>query len=206
MQHPGGQLVFAGAKQLQHVAVRVPDMESHRHVLLFGKGHLPQKHFLLLFPGRIFIVVIQPDLAHADNLGVLQPPGEIVQLLLPETVGLLRMHAHHAVNGGVFAGQLHDAAAGIQIASRTDAAVHARRRHAGKHLLHLALKALVLQMAMGIKQIHHIVQRMYAPSSMPGSTVQSLSTLSSASEAHRIMPSLLIPLSLAGFRLLTSTT
>ena len=181
-------------------------MESHRHVLLPGKDQLPQQHFLLLFPGRIFIVVIQPDLAHAHDLGVLQPPGEIVQLLLPETVGLLRMHAHHAVDGGVLAGQRRDTAAGIQIASRTDAAVHARRRHAGKHLLHLALKALVLQMAMGIKQIHHIVQRMYAPSSMPGSTVQSLSTLSSASEAHRIMPSLLMPLSLAGFRLLTSTT
>ena len=149
-----------GPKQVQHVAVRVPDMESHRHVLLFGKGHLPQKHFLLLFPGRVFIVVIQPDFAHADDLGVLQPPGEIVQLRLPKAVGLLRMHAHHAVNGGVFAGQRRDTAAGIQIASRTDAAVHARRCHAGKHLFHLALKAFVLQMAMGIKQIHHIVRRL----------------------------------------------
>ena len=149
-----------GPKQVQHIAVSVPDMESHRHVLLPGKDQLPQQHFLLLFPGRIFIVVIQPDLAHADNLGVLQPPGEIVQLLLPEAVGLLRMHAHHAVDGGVLAGQRRDPAAGIQIASRTDAAVHARRRHAGKHLFHFALKALVFQMAMGIKQIHHIVRRL----------------------------------------------
>ena len=206
MQHPGGQLAFAGAKQLQHIAVSVPDVEGYRHVLLPGEAELPQQHFLLLLPGRVFVVVVQPDFPHAHDLGVLQPPGEIVQLLLPEAVGLLRMHAHHAVDGGVLAGQRRDAAAGSKVASRTDAAVHARRCHAGKHLFHFALKALVFQMAMGIKQIHHIVQRMYAPSSMPGSTVQSLSTLSSASEAHRIMPSLLIPLSLAGFRLLTSTT
>ena len=143
------------------------------------------QHFPLLFPGRKVIEIIQPDLAHGrPSCAVLQPPGEIVQLgFRPgQTVGLLRMHAHHAVHGGVIAGQA--PRCGGWFPDRflaQDAAADAR-------LLPCAASTCSAGRPENVRppddngnqtgsSDRSAAQRIYAPSYMPGSTVQQFQRL-----------------------------
>ena len=211
MHHTGGQLLTVGPQNIQHIAMSVADMEHNRHAQAARQQQLLFKHLLLNVPGRQVVVIIQPDFSYAYDALFLLPPGQTRLAFIRPEFGLVGMKTHNAIDIFVLPGQVDDALAGRQVAACQDAAAHPVFRHAGHYLIPILVKAFILQMAMTVKQVDRCEgrffhYRIYAPSSMPASTVTSLSVLSPLSDAHRIMPSLLMPRSLAGFRLLTSTT
>ena len=177
-------------------------MEHRRHVHPPGQVQLANEHLALLLTGREVVEIIQANLPHGHHTRLRKHPFQLGFRFIRPGPGLVRMHAHRAVHTLMLPGQRHDMAAGFQVAARKHAAPDAGLRHALHHLRKVVLKILALQMTMRIKQVH----RISAPSSTPGSTVTSFNVLSCASEAQRIMPSLRIPRSFAGLRLLTRTT
>ena len=201
MQHTFRQAAFPAAEHVQRIAVGIPDVESHGHILLQGKVQLTLQHLPLHIPGGVVVVVIQTDFANAHNLVVFQPLGHLLKVFFPELGSLVGMKAHHAVDLRILIRKAYDLGAGGHIAGGEDAAVHASFRHARQHILHLALKAFVLQMAVGIKQFHHPTM---APSSTPSPT-ETRRRLSLPSTAERIMPWLSMPIIMRGFRLVMAT-
>ena len=175
-------------------------MHAERQICLRREFDLRRKRALLpLFIERQ-IVIIQPDLPHRQAFFMRAERRKFFQALLGNALFGVRMDARGEVHLFVCFGEFRRAVRRGQIVARAHRQVHALVPHAGNHIVKIA-EFFVIQVAVRIDK--H--QKISLPSSISRSGFKRESSPFSFS-AHKIIPSLTMPQSLAGLRLVTITT
>ena len=154
-----GRLYFLPVRH--GVAVRLADVQLHRHIQFQRQVQLPLKHFALRIARGKVVVVVQPDLAQHRALGKRQQPAQRLFPLVRPVAGVVGMDARGKTEVGVLPHNLQGAhVVGLQIAgvAHHHASGHARLAHALQHAVKVRLEAFAGEVGVGIVA-SHVLQR-----------------------------------------------
>ena len=152
----------AAAHQLHGLAVRLADVQLHRHIHLQRQIKLPLKHLALFFARGEVVVVVQPNLAQHFAFGKCPKPAQRPFHIVRPVAGVVRVYAGGEAETGVLPHDLKGAlVVWLIVAGVADhhAGGNARRAHARKHLGKVSREALRGDVGVGIEQTHTILQK-----------------------------------------------
>ena len=129
-------------------------MENDGHIGFAGQIQLLLQNLFLHVPGRQIVIVIQADLPQGHHLGMGQQGFQLIQVIRRRVLGLVGMDARGGIDERILLRQGDAAAGGGQIAAHADAPFHAALPQTGDGLGPVLVELFVVQMAMGIKQLH----------------------------------------------------
>lgn len=153
MDHAPDVASRLGLEHVERVARRTAGVHDDRFAALARERDESPEHHRLRLARRMVVVIVEPDFADRDDLGVVSEPLDLGEDGFVELRGVVRMNTHRAQHVGAAPGELHGLERrGHAAYTDRDESAHARRPPALESRVRAACTTFCIEVAVSIDE------------------------------------------------------